>query len=513
VINIITKSAKETRGFLASGIVGPEENVGAARYGAEIAENAYLRVYAKYQNHDESVFSSGQDAADDSEMKRAGFRSDWQVNKRDNLTMQGDIYEGETGTTFAAPSLTAPYSITDNASSKSAGGNLLARWNRKLSNENDFTLQVYFDRTDKEDPAASEERNTFDIDFQHRFAPIDRNDVVWGLRYRFSHDKLSEGFFAKFDPDSQSTNLVSGFLQDEIQIVPNVVSLTLGSKFEWNEFSGFEAQPSGRLLWTPNKTHAVWGAISRAVRTPTRQEQDIITSSAVLPPFSPGNPSALPLVLRTLGSGDFESEELIAFELGYRAKPLKRFSFDIASFYNKYNDLGSMSLASTFTEASPSPLHLVAQSVQNNGLDAETYGVEVDLRWQPLDWWRLRATYSFLEADLSAGDNGVGAVSFAKFAEGSSPTHSAALRSTANLPYNLEFDLWLRYVDGLPALSVQEYVTLDARLAWKPTDKLGLSLVGQNLLESRHPEFAAQFVDIKPTEVQRAVYGKLTVRY
>jgi iron complex outermembrane receptor protein len=513
VINIITKNAKETQGILASEIIGSEQSIAAVRYGAEVAENAYLRVYAKYISRDEAVFSSGQDAFDNWNMKRAGFRSDWQATHRDHLTIQGDVYDGETGTTFSTPTLTAPFFVTSSADSDTSGGNLLTRWKRELSNKNNLALQAYFDWTKKEDPLGSEERNTFDFDFHHQFSLIDRHDLIWGLRYRFSHDELSNSFFASFDPDNRSTNFFSGFLQDEFHILPNSVRLTVGSKFEWNDFTGFEFQPSGRLLWTPNKTHAIWGAVSRAVRTPTRQEEDVIANSAVLPPFSPGNPSPLPVVTRTVGNSDIESEELIAFELGYRANPLRRFSFDVASFYNIYDKLSSARLVSTFTEASPPPIHLVAQSVQTNALKGETYGVEVDLRWRPLDRWRLQATYSYFEMHLSADDNSAGSAFFVDTFEGSSPAHSVTLRSTVNLPHNLDFDLWLRYVDDLPALSVSDYVTLDARLAWRPTDKVEFSLVGQNLFAARHLEFAPQFVPSTPTEVQRAVYGKLTIRH
>ena len=226
----------------------------------------------------------------------------------------------------------------------------------------------------------------------------------------------------------------------------------------------------------------------------------------------PGTPAALVVVL---GDRDFESEELLAYELGYRIRPTDRVSLDIAAFYNVYDKLRTIELGTPFLETSPSPPHLIVPAVMDNKMYGETYGVELAADWRMLDWWRLRAVYTYLQMQLDL--DGDSRDTFSESAEGVSPHHQLSLCSSMDLGSDLEFDLGVRYVDNLPSLDVGSYFTLDARLGWNPSENLEVSVVGQNLLDHHHPEFATPSGLNLPTkgvtlpaEVERGVYGKIT---
>ena len=375
-----------------------------------------------------------------------------------------------------------------------SGGNLLGRWSHFFSPSSDLKVQLYYDRTTRDTAIFKEDRDTFDFDLQHRFPLGERNDMVWGVGYRASADKEETNFSLTLDPDERTTHLFSTFIQDEITLVKDRLRLTVGSKFEHNDFTGFEIQPSGRLLWTLSHRQSVWASVSRAVRTPSRAQDDIRINQ-VTPFFG---------VLSSIsGTRSFVSEKLMAYELGYRLQAHARVSFDLAAFYNDYDDLRTAE-----------PVGLVPGApafftfVLGNRLHGETYGVEFAPSWQATDWWRWQAAYSYLKMQLhrSAGSGDTAS----EMDEGRSPHHQFSLRSTMDLPYHVQFDSVVRYVDDLPTLNIGSYLTLDLRLGWRPTKNWELAIVGQNLLDDRHPEFSPSTIRTQATEVQRSVYGKIT---
>jgi iron complex outermembrane receptor protein len=296
-------------------------------------------------------------------------------------------------------------------------------------------------------------------------------------------------------PGSRTLELFSAFVQDEITLVPNRLRLTLGSKFEHNDFTGFEIQPSGRLLWTPRDNQSVWASVSRAVRTPSRSEDDVVLNQPR--EVAPG----LFLPITITGNQDMDSEKLLAYEIGYRSQPWEQLSFDLATFYNDYDQLRSLEQ----DPSSPTVLH------PGNKLYGEAYGVELSGLWEIARWWRVRPAYTFLEVELHTRPGSTDTTS--QQDEGKSPRHQFTLRSSMDLPHNLFLDGTLRYVDSLPALKISSYVELDVRLGWRPTSHLELAIGGQNLLDSQHAEFSPSFIRTQQTEAQRGVYGKITWRF
>lgn len=528
VINIITKRAKDTQGFLITGGGGTEERgFGGVRYGTKLSDNAFLRVYGKYFNRDESVLPNGDDAGDAWQMGQGGFRIDWDASENNLLTFQGDVYGGKLEQTLTRLSPIPPFTPNNvHGRSDEAGGNLLGRWTHEFAADSRMALQTYYDRTFRDSANFKEDRDAFDVDFQHRFALGHRQDIVWGLGYRLTTDKVREtdNFDVSLDPPSRTTHLFSSFVQDEITLVKERLNLTLGSKFEHNDFTGFEYQPSGRLVWTPHKRHTFWGAISRAVRTPSRAEDDIrlnqrpvFPANAFFPPNAlfPGSPGSPPAVTSIFGDRNFDSEKLMAYEFGYRVQPHKRLSVDLALFYNEYDDLRTLEPGTPFFRFLPShpgvpPPHIAF--VVGNRMSGETYGVEIAPAWQMTDWWRWRVSYTFLEMHLHT-DGSSGDTTTEQGIEGSNPHHQLTLSSSIDFPHDVTLDWAVRYVDQLPARMIDSYVVMDVRLAWRPIKNLELSIVGQNLLDDRHPESAPSFIATQPTEVQHSVYGKITWRF
>ena len=475
VINIITKGARQTQGGLVNAGAGTEERgFGALQHGGTLGEKTWYRAYGKYRSLDALALARGGSAEDPLRMAQGGFRVDGDRSARDSFTVQGDVYDGRIG------ELVRPDTDV-------SGGNLLGRWARRFSEASSLDLQVYWDRTHRRVPTQFEEdRDTWDVELQHRLplGASGRHDLVWGLGYRSSTDDVEDSPVLVWVPEHRTQDLFTAFAQDEISLVPDRLRLTLGARLESHEIAGTEVQPTVRLAWTPSERQILWGAVSRAVRAPTRIDQD----SRFL---------AGPVVI-VRGSRDFDFEEVVAYELGYRLQPRASTSVDLATFYNVYDNLRSQERPAS---GAPIPITLA------NKLNAETYGAELRLNVQVTPWWRLYSGYTYFHKDLSLDPDSTDATGGR--AEGNDPDHRFALRSYLDLPGRLELDAWLRYVDRLPSPRVPSYTELDLRLGWRATDRLELSLVGQNLLHDQH----AEFFTATPEEVERSVYGKATWRF
>jgi iron complex outermembrane recepter protein len=509
VINVLTRSARETAGGLVAAGGGSEERgFLGLRYGGSLGTSTDYRVYAKTFDRGSGERLTGGAGADDWSMSRGGFRLDSRL-PGGGLTLQGDLYDGEIGETLTLQSLRSPVPRTVDTAMQVGGGHLLGRWQRTTSKTSELVLQLYYDRTERTAELVEEDRDTFDVELQHGFAPSARHRVVWGLGYRRTGDDLRGTELLVFAPARRTDELASAFFQDEVTLRPDRLWLILGSKLEHNDYSGFELQPNLRTVWIPRPRHTLWGAVSRAVRTPSRAEHDLRLSSQVVGPgaLSPGSP---PAVVTALGDPEYGSEELLAWELGYRAGLAPGLFVDVTTFYNAYDRLRATRMGEPFLEVAPAPPHLVVPVYPTNELDGETWGAELAADWRAAGNWRLSAAYTYLRVQLHARP-GIDPLSL--ISEGDSPRHQLALRSSLDLPRGLELDLTARHVDELPSLGVDSSVTLDLRLGWRPVSRLELSLVGQSLLEESQVEFAPEVIPTHPTGVERGLYGKLVWRF
>ncbi len=510
VINITTKSAKETQGGLLSGGYGTEEKgFGSARYGGKLGNDAYYRVYGKYFNRDSSALPSGRQANDAWDMYRGGFRTDWEPTAPNLLTLQGDVYVGTENQTETLFMPASPYTNMVPDKTHVAGANVVGRWTHTFSADSDFKFQMYYDGANRETAFFKENLNTLDFELQYRHALGRWQDVTWGAGCRYTDSANSRSNFTlAFIPPDRVTRIFNAFVQDEITLMKERLRLTVGSKFENNDYTGLEIQPSARLLWTPHEGHSVWTSFSRAVRTPSRAEVD---SRIVNTNLSPGVP---PFFLPAPGFGvvegnpAFESEVLLAYEVGYRVQPMDRLSLDFAAFYNDYDRLRSVE--SRPADFSSFPAYIRFPNVFQNNLKGETYGGELAANFQATDWWRWRGSYSYLQVQLRRKPGSTDILSQA--AEGDTH-HQVALRSFMDLPYHLQLDCTGRYVDRLANQHIPSYVSLDLRLGWRPTRNLELAIVGTDLLDKRHPEFTQSIIRFQNTQLERAVYGRITLRF
>lgn len=500
VVNIITKSAADTHGGLVTGGGGSEERAfSGARYGGVIGENLHYRVYGKGFDRDAS-FSRDVRNYDGWAMGQGGFRADWLPAGPNRVTFQGDYYAGEAGERAAVSTIDPPSIAVRTRDIDLAGGNLLARWMHAFADGSDATLQTYYDYTSRRDVTFREDRETYDLDFQHhlQYGP---NDIIWGGDYRMSSGRAVTVPALVLEPRRRTNHLASGFLQDELTLFDERLHLIAGSKLEWNDYSGIEVQPNARVLFRVHPHHTLWAAISRAVRTPSRVEQDLQADTLVDP--------KTPLFLRLIGDGRFESESVLAYELGYRVRPHPDVALDLSTFYDHYDDLLSAEPGTPFTEPTAGGTRTIFPVFFRNRLRAEVYGVELAVDATPMPWWRIAATYSYLEAELSPAPGSHDLTGHD--VEGSSPHNEASLRSLLDLPYHFELDGAFRYIDNVPSQHVGSYVELDLRLGWHPTANVELSLAGQNLLQNHHAEFGTDAG--APLEIQRGVYGKVVCRW
>jgi iron complex outermembrane receptor protein len=499
VINIITKGSAATQGGLVTAQAGNAlMGSGGVRYGGKLGTNVTYRAYSKYFKWDSSTDVGGRDAFDGWDTGRIGFRIDAGSPSADALTVQGDLYRGGYGETLTGVTLTAPYATTFRNDGSFSGGNLLGRWSHSFDRSN-TSLQVYYDRANNAATSLLDDRlNIFDVDFQHDIRAGATHNWIWGVGYRSANDHATAGTYVRLSPDQRTWRLFSTFTQNEFTLFDERLRMTLGSKLEHNDFTGFEVEPNGRALWNISPTQSVWGAVSRAVRTPSRTEQDMRLDAAVLPPSAASG--GLPIRVSVHGDHSFQSEDLLAYESGYRVSLGRTVSVDVAAFYNTYSDLLSAEPTEPVVDLS-GPVHIVAPLVAANKMSGATYGTELFAEWRPAPVIKFSGAYTFLRMDVRRDADSLDASS--PDPEGASPRHQFSVRSAIDLPKNLEQDFTWRYVGGLTGLAIPAYYSLDAHLGWSPTTRLNLSIGGQNLTDNQHLEFRPDFIATTPTLMKR----------
>jgi iron complex outermembrane receptor protein len=442
VINIITKHSRDTQGGLVSGQYGTVDQRGALRYGGKLGENGTYRVYAQDLERGPMVFSDGSNASDSWDNEQGGFRADW-ASGSNALTVQGDVFDN-----------------AFDAGGRNRGKNLLARWNHNLTGGSNLEVQAYYDTVDRTVPGVSDSLETYDIQAQHSIRLGQSHQLVWGGGYRVVNDEfINDVNIFVLEPEKDTLYLGNLFAQDSIKLDDDL-TLTLGMKFEDSSLSGLDYLPNVRLAWQVTPKHMLWSAVSRAVRTPSRFDRDLM---------APGLVEA---------ASDFESEKLVAYEIGYRGQPTADTTLSASLFFHDYSDLRVLSI-------SPSS----GLFTFDNKMEGYIYGLETwgDYRVRP--WWRLSAGFVIMQKNL---DLKPGAVDAALDQHaGNDPDHQFSLRSSMDIFNNVNFDISLRSIDDLPNPMVPSYLELDARIAWQVTDRLELSLSGFNLLDNQHPETGA----------------------
>ena len=472
IVNIVTKSAHQTKTTAIILTGGGADDLGLAsfRMGGALTPDTSYRVASKYFYRDQMVLPDGSDSKDSSRFGRTRFRID-STQGANEWTLEGDVFRGFEG-------------LLGRPDAKLLGGDVLARWSRKISNDSSIQIQASYDRLLQRETLNFDIRERMaNVDLQHQFA-VGRHNVIWGGGYRWQADTTFPMPLIRFEPAKRTYPLGTAFIQDEISVSQNRLKLEIGSKFEHNDFTGFEMQPSIRASWAIHPDEFIWGAVSRAVRTPTRFDTDTEVTF-------PG--------VRLLGNSNFGSEAVVAFESGYRSRVARRLSVDIATFFNIYDNLRN-------TEPRGQP----GVFMFFNNLNGKTYGGELSASYNVLDRLRITANYSYLGKHLRLEPGHLDI--FGTQLEGNDAKHSFQVRGSADMPHRVEIDSAVRFVSRLPLPSIPGYFELDSRLGWLPDPRVELSIIGRNLLHAHHAEFN-QPLPTPPEEVQRNVYGRVALRF
>ena len=484
VINIITKKAADTQGVHVHAGGGTEERAfGGARYGGTDGDVTY-RAWAKAFSRDQQF-----QGHDDTFQARGGFRADWKASEVDLVTLSGEYFDGSAGVQGRNIIATPPFFVVSTQPYDTAGGDLVARWDRKLSDTSSLSTQLSYTRSDFSTGFFHETRDTVDLDFSHRFQLLEGHDFIWGLGARVTSDRISGSYYITMDPAHERDDVESVFFQDEIALIGNELKLTLGARAEYNDYTGFELSPTARLAFRPHDRHLVWASVSRNVRTPSRSEDSIAANVGVIPP------PLGPIPIQLVGNHALASEEMVAYEAGYRVTPTESLSFDLALFNNNYEHFGTNETLSPFP-----PIQTYGRKAH-----ADTWGVELAATWQVADWWRVYGAYTLLRiqahADSDSTDTGVAGANNHNDANG-----QVFLRSSFDLSSSVALDVMGRYVGALTSLNVERYYDMDVRLAWRATKSIELSAVGQNLLHPHHFENTDSPIAEQATAVERGVY-------
>jgi iron complex outermembrane recepter protein len=508
VINIITKKAQATEGTLVRVNAGTGEPFGAAvRHGAKIGASTFARLYATTSDYAANTLSnsllgsSDKDANDDWRNLQSGFRMDGALGSSSDWTVQGDIYKVD-GQQIVFPHwiATPPYLTANDDDYSASGANLISSGQHKFANDHKISFKAYYDHTQREEAYYQQTINTLDLDLQYEFTISSWNNVTTGIGYRYVDASTCDTF--QVGIPGQENSLYSAFLQDQITLVDRQLWLTLGTKYEHNEFTGSEWQPSLRLLYKPAEEQSFWASVARAVRTPAMIER---TGRVALASF-PTSFGTARVDLR--GNSDFISESLIAYEAGYRWQAKRNLSVDLAAFYNVYEDL--YALGTTTNPFDPD------FEFQNNQ-EGTGHGVELAATWQASSALSFNLTYTWQELDLDYKDPGT-VNPIGTRPEVSAPEHQTAIRTSYDLTEKWQGNLWLRYAstfdgrnteDGASDINIPGQWNLDANVIWKPAKNLEIMLAGQNLLEPSQLQYVAELIT-PPTEIERVVYMKVT---
>lgn len=503
VVNIITKHTRETQGNITSVLYGNEEQGTLnTRHGGTFGIDGSYRVYAKGFTQDSSLkppnpgSDTQADAYDEWDGFRTGFRADW----ADQFTLQGDAYRTNSQQLRPHFSLTPPYAAIEQQIIRYEGINLLGRWTDQHTDGSQLSIQTYVNWTTRDEPFNFvDDRITYDLDAQYDFAPFAAHAVIVGAGFRFINDDQRGDNNVSFAPQKRHNNIYNAFVQDKITLAPETWFLTLGAKFEHNEFSGSEFQPNVRLQWHPDANRILWAAISRAVRTPTPIEEDITSTLATAPNFR----AAL------VPNDNFNSEELTAYELGYRQQLTASLSLDLATFYNDYEHLGTTSQNPqniTRVNNGIDPPHFLIPYMFTNNMEGTSNGFEAALNWMVNPDLKVAANYSYLHMSLTALNPAQ------ESAEKLSPEHQAGLKIFWNITDDWTLDSTATYVAELPATAVDHYVRLDLNLGTQINKALRFNITGQNLTDSSHREFGSEN-DINAAEIERSIFAKLTWQF
>jgi len=503
IINIITREASDNPGGSFSLAAGNEYQGASVRQGGRVSENTQLRAYAKGRRVDESENLDGEDQDNGGDYLQTGLRLDIQPSEDQWLTLQGDLYRDDLKQQHNFPTFVSPYANEIiNGDVEAKGGNIGVRWGMLTGLESELSARLSYDFYDHQEIKYGDNRDTFDLELQHQFSPIENHDLVWGGGYRLSKNDFTSSIYGGVEDPTNSSKIWNLFIQDTIHFPEQHIALTLGAKLEDNNYSGTEFQPNVRASWVPSEQLTWWAAVSRAKRSPSRADTEANISANMISG----------LLLEVQGNEEFQPEQLDAYELGVRWNPLPQLSFDLATFYNEYKDLRSYIMGiPVLPDFENGQFYAIQPLVLDNNIEGHSQGGELLVTWQATPNSRYRFVYNYLNIKLKDKKESLLSANIIGLDQDRSLKHQLSLWGSFDLSETVELDLRLYYTDQRSWMSesIDATVNGDLRLGWQATDFLVLSLVGHNLLHSAEQEFLTESWS-SPSAIERSIFLKAT---
>ena len=507
LINVITKSSF-TYPYNRVSAGGGNEHLASvyARTGAVVSDKAAVQTYVKMDKYDGSVDNLGRRLNDEWGIVTGSIRSDLRPDDQDKVRLTASFSARQADFELNVPTLTDQFSENRPGQRDNKRASLGALWDHELANDAQISLEW---------SNLFEHRNDFlldlssyysELELRHRFHPATWNDLTYGLNFRFYTDQTDGSPTLSFDPENRTLEYYRGFIHDEISLIPKVLTLTLGSRFEQNDQVGFNAMPTARLLWSVSDSLSLWTAVSYTTGSPARVYDDIRLNVASFPEPQSG----LPAMVQITGNRNLKAEKLTAYEIGAWFEPLDKLYSSATAYYFRYNDLNDFTLGEPQVAQDPfAGPSLLIPNQYTNGLRADSIGAELTTDWNVTEWFSLGGSYSHLQITANPDDNtNKGLVE-------DNPRNLFSLRAHFTLAPSLELDSTLRYVDvdRTPSSVFYHYLENDVRIGWNVRQNLEVEAIGRTLLQSRHQESGALLFNTPSSEIQRSVFGRVTYTF
>ena len=520
VINVVTREAGETQGWWLSSRVSGDEFGARARIGGRVGDEGHGRVWIS--GHDRGEFEAAPGQFDGGGWRNlsAGLRYDAPVGGGE-LTLNARTYRVETEREDVLFDDERQVDVVQGVDLHlTQAVSALGRWVRPVGDRSSLAVQSWLEFHDRDERLFHEERLSYDADVQFTHAG-DRHDFVTGANLRVSDDRIEGSSTYGFLPSTRTVHWTSLFAQDEFRVTDRL-RLIAGTKLEHNSDAGWEWQPSARTAFDAGRLGFFWGAVSRAVRTPSRA----YTSTVARRQVDTGQDAPVPAVANFLGDPDLDSESMLAYELGWRKQLGETVGLDVALFEQDYDDLVYTRVKQPELSGGVDvPPHLELDSEVVNGAEMRARGVETVLELRPRPWVRIQASYTWLDLDLldapmdpAQGDM---AVSFFNNNSEDSPRHTGFVRVGLAPSPTWSADLGFRVSSALDDVPDEQAVyrfpiegvrELQARLAWRPDPAVEVSLLGRNLIDDGRVDLEDR-TDIYPAaEIPRQIFLQLSVQ-
>lgn len=503
LINVITKKAFTFPHHKAAVGVGNEYRASVyARTGHVISENSAVQVYAKLDRFDDSAGLDGQRLEDSWGIFTGNLRGDFKEDEN-TLRITANFSSRKADTRVDLPSLSPPFSdpVTGQRENDRAALNLF--WERELSKDSQLTLEFNNVYERRKDFLLDLSAFYTEFEMRHRFKPASAHDFTYGANFRFYTDETKSSETLGFDPANRSLEFYRGFLSDDISLISETLTLTIGSRFEQNNQVGFNLMPTAKLLWNVTDKLSLWTAASYTTGNPARVYDDVRLNVSAFPEPTTG----LPALVQLIGNNRIRPEKLTAYEIGAWAEPLEKLYASFSTFFFKYKDLVYSSPGEPRL-AGETPFLLIPVTYDND-LSADSFGTEVTADWAVTNWFGFAASYSHLiiNARTDANQN-VGLVE-------DNPQNMLSLRSHFTIDPSFEIDAILRHVqvDKASQSAFNTYTQADLRLGWIASKHWELELIGRNLLDTRHREANPLIFNSPISTVQRSVFMRVSYTF